>query len=235
MTEIRPPIVYRQSRAAAVLYAIASETAESFLQGTGLQAIEVGGHAVVNAAWFEYAESSIGPYREFSLGIVASRERLRLTNLANLLRGRASGIGAFVVALPVDSELACAGGVALYGLPKSLLKLESSWQPSQLEVTISEQAQTILSMRLPLGVGLPLRIQQLLIFSRLAGQLLSTPIVTDWDSRLDLVGRPRLTVADRSHTLGRLLTELGLESARSIATVHGQLRYAKLPPPGLND
>lgn len=231
MTDIRPPIVYRHSRAAAVLYAIASETAESLLAGTGLRAVTIAGRAVVNVAWFEYAESSIGPYREFSLGIIASRERLRLTNVANLLRGRASGIGAFIVALPVDSEVARGGGVALYGLPKTLLELQSNWQPSHLEVTISEQARTILTLHLPLGAGFPLRVRQLLIFSRLQGQILSTPIDTDWVTRLDLVGRPRLTVVDRSHELGHLVTQLGLASAHRIATVHGQLRYAELPSP----
>ncbi len=232
MTEIQPPILYSQSRAAAVLYAIALETAEMLLDGTGLVAVNLGGFGIVNAAWFDYGASSIGPYREFSIGIMASRERLRISAAANLLRGRAGSVGAFILALPVDSEVARSGGVALYGLPKTRLDLALRWSPRRLDAApYNEEGKPIFSMQLPLGFGVPCWVRQLLIYSRIEGRILATSISTSWFAQIDLVGRPRLTVENRHHPIGQLVTSLGLESARPLAIVHGKLQYAELPPP----
>jgi hypothetical protein len=224
MTVLAPPIAYRKARAAAVLYAIA-------LEGTGLYAVGIAGRGVINAAWFDYGESSIGAYREFSLGIIASRERLRVSTIGHVLRGRTPGIGAWILALPVDSELARSGGIAVYGLPKTRLNLGLDWSPSNLDASLCDQGQNILSMQLTLGLGIPFWVRRLLIYSRLDGQLLATPIATNWLTQIDLVGRPRLTIAAHQHPLGQLAAQLGLESAHPIATVHGKLRHAELPPP----
>jgi hypothetical protein len=222
-------VVYRDSRAAAVLYAIPLALAERSLAGTDLRPICLAGYAVVNAAWFDYGESTIGAYREFSLGVMASQEKLRIATVAQLLLGKAGAVGAHILALPVDSELARAGGVARYGLPKTLVDFSLGWTKSSLTATIETNARQVLAMQLPLHRGIPAWLRQLVIFSRLEGRLLTTTISTRWFAQIDLVGRPRLAVEDRSHPLGELVTQLGLETAPVMAIVHGKLVRAELP------
>jgi hypothetical protein len=229
-----PPIVYRQSRVAAVLYAIPLGLARQQLAGTGLLPVNFAGFGVVNAAWFDYGTSSIGAYREFSLGVMASAKPLRFTAAAQLLLGKAGPVGAYIVALPVDSELARSGGVELYGLPKTLVGFALDWSTSKLDAVVTDAGRQVFSMQLPLGFGIPVWLRQLVIYSKRDEQLLTTSIATRLTAQIDLVGRPRLAVEDRSHPLGQLLTQLGLESARSLGTLHGRLRFATLPPPPMS-
>lgn len=214
-----------------MFYSVPTEIARQLLDGTGLVAVTLAGRSIINATWFDYGESSIGAYREFSLGVVASRETLHVSALASLLLGRAASFGSYILALPVDSEVARAGGVAWYGLPKTKVEFGLAWGSSKLNATISDQGQPILSMQVPIGLGIPCWIRELVIYSQLEGKTLRTPIATNWLAQIDLVCRPRLTVAQPEHSLGRFMTRLGLQSARPLAVVHGRLRYAQLPPP----
>jgi hypothetical protein len=226
-----PPVIYRKSRVASVLYAVALGTVQRHLEGTGLVPVSLSGLGLVNAAWFDYGTSSIGAYRELSLGVIASVQKLRPRAAIDLLLGRAGPIGAYVVALPVDSEVARSGGVKLYGLPKTLVDFSFDWSKSELFATVTDAGRRVLSMQVPRRLGLPAWLRQLVIYSQLDGRLLTTTIATHWLAQIDLVGHPRLTVEDRSHPLCQLVTEMGLQSARSLAIIHGQLRYAELPLP----
>jgi hypothetical protein len=231
MNERIPPVIYRKSRVASVLYAVPLATVRHYLEGTGLLPVSLAGLGVVNAAWFDYGESSIGAYRELSLGVIASARELHLGNAIDLMLGKASPMGAYVVALPVDSEAARSGGVKHYGLPKTLVDFNLDWSKSELIATVMNAGKPLLSMRIPRKFGIPAWLRELVIYSKRDGQLLTTTISTHWLALIDLVGHPRLTVEDRTHPLGQVTSDLGLESASSLAIIHGQLRYANLPLP----
>lgn len=226
----RPPVVYRNSRAAAAFFLVPLDLAQDLLQDTALHAVGFGKFGVLNATWFDYAESSIGPYHEFSLGVVASTERQRLQQAASLLRGKAR-LGSFVLALPVDSEVARAGGLEHFGLPKTLAEFRLNWSRSRLTAALAQDGNTIVSMDLPLGLGLPVQVRDLVVFSKRAGRLVTTTIPTQWPVKLDPVGRPRLKIHTRHHPLGQLMTRLDLENARTLFVVHGPLEHAQLPLP----
>jgi hypothetical protein len=231
MSPISPPILYRQSLTAAVLYAISYDQAQSLLADTGLFALRLGGYGIVNVAWFDYGASTIGAYREFSLGVMAATTKVTIGSAAQLLRGRSEHLGAFVVALPVDSEVACRGGVALYGLPKTVVRFELDWQASWLKASLHDQETHILSMRVPIGKGFPIPMKRLTLFSVLDGQLLTTEVATDWSMRIAWGGRPQLSLGERSHPLSKLVDSIGLETARALVTLHGPLHHARLDAP----
>lgn len=228
-------VIYRNSRAAAVFYAVPFRLAQQRLEGTGLFAVRIGDYGIVNATWFDYGETSIGPYREFSLGIVASPEQHRLRLAIHLITGSKPSLGSFVLALPVDLEVARAGGVQQFNLPKSLVQFGMKWSDSELQASIAStggspnDSGVILSMTVPLRVGIPIRVGQLTIYSVQEGKLLATGVNTQWPAKLDLVSRPALTVIKRSHPIGNEMAGLALETSRVLAVVHGPLQYAALP------
>lgn len=227
----RPPVVYRNSRAVAVFFLVPFGVAQDLLQHSGLHAVGFGKFGVLNATWFDYAESSIGAYHEFSLGIVASTEQRRLRLAAGFLSGKKGHLGSFVLALPVDSEVARVGGLEHFGLPKTLAEFRMSWQPSRLSAVLAQDGNPIVSMDLPLGLGLPVQVRDLAVFSRRAGQLITTVIPTRWTVKLDPIGRPSVRIFNRHHPLGQLMSGLDLENARTLVIVHGPLAYAELTVP----
>jgi hypothetical protein len=152
-----------------------------------------------------------------------------------LIAGSKPSLGSFVLALPVDSEFARAGGVQHFNLPKSLVQFRMRWLSTELQASIASTGGTVLSMMVPLRMGIPIRAGQLTIFSLREGQLLTTRVDPQWPAKLDLVGRPTLAVNNRSHPIGREVAGLALEVSRVLAVVHGPLQYAALPilnPPG---
>lgn len=232
MSSNLPPVIYRNSRAAAIFYAVPHRLAQQRLEGTGLFAVRIGNYGIVNATWFDYAETSIGPYREFSLGIVASPEQHRLRLAVNLIAGlKGDALGSFVLALPVDSEAARAGGVQHFSLPKSLVRFRCDWSGPQLQAGIQGSCGPVVSMTVPLRLGIPINVGRLAIYSMHAGGLLTTQVNTQWPAKLDLMGRPTLTITDRHHSVGREMAGLALEAAPVLAVVHGPLLYAALPVP----
>lgn len=186
---------------------------------------------LVHATWFDYGESTIGPYREFSIGVLASRQTLGFSTLPRLVRGEVEAVGSYVLALPVDSEAARVGGVKLYGLPKTRLDFTLRWARASLEAELLDEGRPQLTMQFPLRRGLSVPMRRLVIYSMRNGQLITTSISMRWHAQLDLVGRPRLRVSDPDQPLGRLIGELGMESARVLAITHGRLEYAELPVP----
>jgi hypothetical protein len=231
----RPPVVYRNSRAAAAFFLVPHDLAQDSLMHSGLHAVGFGKFGIINATWFDYAESTIGPYHEFSIGIVASSERRRLRLAASILSGNKGSLGSFVLALPVDSEVARAGGVEHFGLPKSLAEFEMEWHDSRLSAALAQHGKPTISMDLPLVRGLPVRVRDLVVFSKRAGKLVTTVIPTLWPVKLDPIGRPTLKIHDRHHPLGQLMTKLDLEHARALLIVHGQLVSAQLSVPNHAD
>lgn len=232
MNAVKPPVIYRGSRAAAVFYAVPFGVAAELLGNPGLFAVKIGEFGIVHATWFDYAESTIGPYREFSLGIVASPEEQRFRLALNVLRRKATNLGSFVLALPVDSEVARVGGIKHYGLPKTLATLQFRWSTSRLVSSLFENDVPVFSMEIPLHFGVPVDVREMVVFSVRAGRLLTTRVVSRWPAKVDVVGRPKLKLGgDGTHPLVRLARKLGLERARPLAVVHGPLEYAELPEP----
>lgn len=103
----------------------------------------------------EYADSDIGPYNEVSLSIAVAHGRRPWFSWAALagaeLRGR---YRAFVVDLPVTTEIAYHGGVDILGFPKWVASIDFAEEGDRRICTIREHGALVLRVA---GERLPTR------------------------------------------------------------------------------
>jgi hypothetical protein len=235
--ELALPVEYENGRTASLFYAIDARRARSFLPNPDVHPLVVAGKAAVSLAWFDYERSSLGSYRELSIGIVVDRERTLWRLASRFALGSAFTqwltLGSYVLALPVTSPLARDAGVALAGLPKVLMELPLTWSKGLLDATALDEGRRVLSMSIPLGPGPTCPVPALVVYSQLKEQLLRTRVTTHFYPQMDWVGRPRLTVENAAHPLGELAHRLGLETAPCLGIAHGLIRSATLHAPEL--
>jgi hypothetical protein len=225
------PVNYGRARVASLIYLVNPVTAQSALSEISMHPFRVGKHALLSVAWFDYESSDFGPYRELSIGVVADTDPNVFRTAVSALTNRFFTLGTFVLALPVTNTEAAVAGVQHLGLPKTKVELPLTWSKGVLDATVVDQSSRILSMRIPLGIGPRPKVPALTIYSVNGGQLLRTRVETDFRPEIDLVGRPRLSVEERSHPLSQLLSRFKLESAPCVGIAHGVISSAKLLAP----
>jgi len=194
----------------SVLFAFELEEAKRELQPHGLEPLAITPHQCVMAlAWFDYAESDLGPYRELSLSIPA--RRLGDARRAQWLRWVAGdrGLGAWVLHLPVTSELACREGRSRLGLPKTVERIdfEASGRRFRGRLFASEAPLLELEVSLPRAAGTP--IGSLPLLSELNGQLIRTPVSTHGSVRWSPLPRVSLRLTAPHHPIARTLAATG--------------------------
>ena len=140
------------------------------------------GRAVVMVAAFRYREISLShgdgtpglmmPYGEVMVAALVTREPSRPG--LPLLAPNRSGVGAFVLDLPVTTAEACALGRQLFGLPKFFADMDFRELSAMRQVTVSEHGQEVLTLTVrPWG---PVRADRApaVFYSVLDGQLQET-------------------------------------------------------------
>lgn len=83
------------------------------------------GIGAVHLTAFDYLDTDIGPYREFSVGFLLNSEQFMRVPCYNLLRQLAqNSFCTYIHRLPVTTDVALRGGVELYNYPKSMATIE---------------------------------------------------------------------------------------------------------------
>jgi hypothetical protein len=115
------PGFYPDVRAMSGLFTADLAAARRLLPGPRYRALTLGRRALVAIHCFEYRGSPVGDYHEVSVAIGVQVDALArpsaLALAASALLRRFDG---YIVDLPVNTELARAAGVALFGYPKFL-------------------------------------------------------------------------------------------------------------------
>src|SRR5690606_22711599 len=102
------PVIYRQARAILAIHGADRQVVEAELAPLGLRPLLLHKErALVSLGWFDYVDSSIGPYRELVVATPALPRSGRWTFARFALNG---AIPNFILDLPVTSELACTLG-----------------------------------------------------------------------------------------------------------------------------
>ncbi len=231
LSSLHFPIRYRQGRAASALFAMPRGRAQSILAGSGLAPLLLTGErAVASVSWFDYPDTDIGPYRELSVSVMATPHPKPLAlGLLGAWR-RDPELGAWVVALPVTSELACRGGCELYGLPKTLAEIDIDWQNDRMLGQLRDGQDVIVEMTIPLRRGIPIPVRRLVLYSRLGEDLVTTTIPTRWLPRVGPGFGAELRILNPSHPLGRALSELEMDP-NPLGLFFGAGLEAELPAP----
>lgn len=173
------------------------------------------GKAVVGLAFYEYRDTSIGPYNEVGLAIpaLARHQSLPLGGWLDLWSNvNTRRLGHHILDLPVTTEIACAGGREFYGYPKFVTEIPFHLDSHSFhsEVLDPGRRAPIMSLSGKLGGGIPAPPMDLVLYSVLNGTRLRTIVNVRGSQRMRGKGELRLCVGDSEHGMARNLRDLGL-------------------------
>jgi hypothetical protein len=208
LTEL--PIVYRRARAYILALPAKTRDLASLLPDPRLTPVEVWpGTAVLTAVAFDYADTSIGPYREAALSIPCRwRHPGRIPLLPLLLEKRLADVGHWVQLLPVTTQVANDAGRSLWGYPKFVGRIDIEHGSSHMRCQVFDDDRLVFGFEIDRpGPSVPVQFP-VRTYSRLGDEIHFTEI------EVDAVGARRF------------------RGARGALTLADHPRLAGLPPPG---
>lgn len=220
------PILYRDASQLGVFFAVDLEVAREVVgRDRSVEPWPILGRAVAAIYAWEYRDSTVGAYGEVGLGIQCRRKGSR-PSLLTLGRdmGAQDDQGIWVASLPVTTEAARSAGVELWGYPKYVTAIETTFVKGEASVRLGDE----LTLRLEALSGPRLAAQPVVTYTAREGRLLRTRIDVDhkvrWGSGL---GAHLELRGDGPTTL--LARKLGLDRARALASFRTDGFRARLP------
>ena len=217
--EVKLPIFYYDVSAALIFFWTDYQKATEQLEGTGLQACKFfNGSALTGLAFYEYRDSDIGPYNEVGLATAVYSEKTEKPQLYLpdfLCPAQKRKLGFYIHHLPVSTEAACAAGKELWGFPKFTTELPFSLSARHFDASVLDpDGQTILSLKGPLNLGLPLPGFDLLLFSNHKNQQLRTIVDVKSTFKTGFATGLKLQIGSGTHPMTQSLHALGLDGVR---------------------
>jgi hypothetical protein len=180
------PILYSDASLLTLLYAVDPARAQSErtlgIDPRAFEPLVVLGKAWMVLCAFEYRATSIGPYGELGLGLLVKRSGTSPSILA-LARDqrKVAEAGLFVTNLPVTTEGARAAGFELWGFPKYVNPIETSFRPERVRIALGGEIE--LTMKRGFHVktrGLPLCLFSVSRKRRLLRTVVETESRVEW-------------------------------------------------------
>ncbi len=150
------PILYADASLLTLVYAVRPELARAHVDQAGLEPLVAFGKAWMVLCAFEYRATTIGPYGELGLGVLAKRKGTA-PSLLSLARDQRAvrDAGLFVTNLPVTTEPARAAGEELWGFPKYVSGIETSFRKDGVRITLERELENFAEARVPPEDGGP--------------------------------------------------------------------------------
>lgn len=230
--DIGLPILYYNTAAVFASFVVDREHAQALLPPELVAVPVAPGRALVTVAFFQYVDSSVGPYNEMGLAIGARPAAAQgFRDTAALHPGKSMLPGMYVVDLPVTTATALAAGRELWGYPKIVTPIDFQLRGAKLACAVhdSDSHALLCSLRGRAGAGLALGAPNLLTYTRLEGRLLRTTIDLRGRMRHAAAGTVRLDCGKSAHPLSQHLRQLGLQGEAPLLLQYGQGMRAILP------
>jgi hypothetical protein len=215
------PILYYDVSALLALFAIDHERAAVKLEGMGLvPGLGWGKKAIAALAFYEYRETSIGPYNEAALALAACPcQMAKFGGWFNLYGDiQTRRVGFHILNLPVTTRIACAGGIELWGYPKFITQIPFKLEKTAFDAFVMDpdNDQVIVRLNGELGLSLPAPPLSLVLYSQLDNRMLRSTVNVRGRVRLRGGGGLRVTVGDSDHDMAKNLRDLHLDGARPL-------------------
>jgi len=217
--EIEQPTMYYDVSMLMAMFTTDYDRAAEKLDGLYLKpGLFWRGKVVVGIIFYEYRDTSIGPYNEVGLGIPALpvNQSLPLGGWLEMNKSvEKHRLGNYVLNLPVTTEIACYGGREFFGYPKFVTEipfhLDSRLERSfHGEVRDPNGGDAIVTLSGKLSSGIPGPSMSMVTYSVLNGKKLRTNIYVRGGGYMRGKGGLRLTVGTSDHEMARNLRDLGL-------------------------
>jgi hypothetical protein len=147
------PIFYYDNTSMTAIFTASTSKVKEYLPHPDMRLLEfVPGRCLVVFTAFEYRNTDIGPYNEFSIACLVRFRQFQIPLLSVARHLLTRSFPAYIWHLPVTTEIARAGGVGLYGYPKFIGDIEFERSEDWVECRLSEQRAHILTLK---GKALP--------------------------------------------------------------------------------
>ena len=167
--EVSLPVRYLDGSAAYFYFAISEKKAAKLLEGHYQPAPVAFGRTLLALCFFEYRDTSIGPYNEVGLGITVRGDTGAGWLPRDFLRQPEQRTTGFhVLHLPVTSEVANQAGRDTWGLPKFVTSIPFQLKGRHFEGGVNDPNaphQPIFTVTSEFGRGLPSKGVDLVLFN----------------------------------------------------------------------
>jgi hypothetical protein len=142
------PVFYYDNTSITAIYTASTSKVKKYLPHPEMYPVELfPGRCLVGFTAFEYRNTDINPYNEFSISIPISFGKKAFPGIGILRQMLKRAFTVYIWHLPVTTEIARFGGVELYGYPKFIAKIEFSEKGDFVECNLSEGNEHILTLR----------------------------------------------------------------------------------------
>lgn len=149
------PCFYYDVTTMTAVYTASTKKVRPYLPLPEMHPVEmIPGRCLVAFTAFEYRDTDIDPYNEFSISVPITFRRTSIPGLTIMIFTLNRCLTTYVWHLPVTTEIARRGGVEHYGYPKFIADIVFKRTPGNLTCTLAEGAETILTLK---GKTLPTR------------------------------------------------------------------------------
>jgi hypothetical protein len=225
------PVFYYDVTSMTAIHTADSESVRKLLPLKAMHPVEIfPGRCLAAFTAFEYRETDIDPYNEFSIAFLVRYGKRPIPFLTAAQQTARRCFSAYVWQLPVTTEIARAGGVEMYGYPKFIADIHFERSEGFLHCDLAEGGKQILRLsgkQLPTAAGNAMRY---MTYSVSDGIPLATNVFVN---PLE-IGETRDKYAatleiGTDHPIGRLLKRIGL-SAMPFQYQYSPLNQAILFP-----
>ncbi len=206
----RIPLIHDDGSVVGLVYRLAPDAVSALLPEGPIEPYVAFGRATILLAAFDYRSSSIGPYRQVALTILAKR-RGSAPTLFGSFRDLETDpdLGLFVIELPVSSPLAFAAAGEIWGYPVYETKIATEFRPDGLVVDVLGDV----TLRMGLGGGLSTSALPLVTFSSVNDALVRTVITGAYQVCWGGTRTVELEIAGDG-PLGEALLRLGIDGVK---------------------
>ena len=141
------PVFYYDNTSMTAVFTASTRKVRALLPDPKMKPLELlPGRCAVTFSAFEYRDTDIDPYNEFSIAFMMTYHQHAVPGVG-LLRGMMNrSFEAYVWKLPVTTEIARWGGVELYGYPKFVADIDFTRTSDKLSCRLASQGQHILTL-----------------------------------------------------------------------------------------
>ena len=221
--ELALPVHYTDGSALACIYRVDLAAARSVIADDWFEPLPVGGKAMAQLMALEYRETSVGPYNELGLLVLARRSGSAPSTIRTLLTpASVETAGWYAVSLPVTTGFACAAGRELWGFPKYVTRIDTEFVRDGAQVILGDELVVEHRARFGMKVSAPTYV----CFSALDGRIIRTVVPMEHTLRLGGARSVQVHVTGDGPT-AQVAQRLGLDRLRPMMAARAdQLKFA---------
>jgi hypothetical protein len=146
--DVMLPIFYYDCSSMTAIYTASTELVKKHIPVDDLYPVEIiPGRCLVAITGFEYRDSDIGTYNEFSISVIVQHKKKPLPLLPVISAMMKNCFHIFIIQLPVTTERARYGGVELGGYPKFLADIDFKKDEIYTECRLSVKKKNLITIK----------------------------------------------------------------------------------------